>query len=311
MKRREWVFLSIAFFILGFVPVVQSDAKEESGFVGSEACKECHPAKYDQFMKSIHGKKAIPGSPVNHEGCESCHGPGAVHVEKEGGKVGIFAFSRTESSTAKDSKCLACHEDMRGVENWNLSKHKSFLVACINCHSIHSPMQKKDLLISPEPDLCFGCHRNIRTQFNKQSHHPIKEEFVGRQALQCSYCHNPMGTFDVKAMLKADSVNDLCYKCHAEKRGPYAFEHPPVPENCLNCHEVHGSNHSRLLTRRVPLLCESCHDEVGGRHNTDPYTNLHSFLGTATSGKNRFFGRSCLNCHGNIHGSSLAPTFQR
>jgi len=312
MKRGGLVFLSIFLFVSALVLFTHNSVRGDSGFVGSETCKDCHPDKYDQFMKSIHGKKAIPGAPINRERCESCHGPGAQHVEKGGGiGVAIFAFSKKESSTARDSKCLACHENMRGVENWNLSKHKSFLVTCDNCHSIHSPMQKKELLKSPEPDLCFGCHRNIRSQFNKQSHHPIREVFVGRQALKCSSCHNPMGTFDIKAMIRADSVNDLCYKCHAEKRGPYAFEHPPVPENCLNCHEMHGSNHSRLLTRKVPLLCESCHDTVGGRHNTDPYTNLHSFSGTATSGKNRFFGRGCLNCHGNIHGSSLSEFFVR
>jgi predicted CXXCH cytochrome family protein len=77
----------------------------------------------------------------------------------------------------------------------------------------------------------------------------------------------------------------------------------------LNCHEVHGSNHSRLLTRKVPLLCQSCHDV--GTHPTRPYTNLQSFLGSATAGKNRFFGGSCLNCHGNIHGSSLSQFFVR
>jgi len=310
-SARILIFLLI-FFAFGLVPVAQDSARGDSGFVGSETCKDCHEVYYNTFIKSVHGKKAIPGSPINTEACESCHGPGAQHVEKGGGRgVAIFAFSKKEISTARDSKCLACHENMRGMANWNLSKHKSFLITCDNCHSIHSAVPGKNYLKAQEPDLCFGCHRNIRAKFNKQSHHPIKEEFVGRQALKCSNCHNPMGTFDIKAMLKADSVNDLCYKCHAEKRGPYAFEHPPVPENCLFCHEPHGSNHSRLLTRKAPLLCESCHDEVGGRHNTDPYTNLHSFSGTATSGKNRFFGRSCLNCHGNIHGSSLSEFFVR
>ena len=309
---RSVLFFLLIFFAFGLVPIAHDSAKGDSGFAGSETCKDCHEVYYNNFIKSVHGKKAIPGSPINKEGCESCHGPGAQHIEKGGGRgVAIFVFNKKESSTTRDSKCLACHENMRGVENWNLSKHKSFLVTCDNCHSIHSAVPGKNYLKAPEPDLCFGCHRSIRTQFNKQSHHPIKEEFVSRQALKCSSCHNPMGTFDIKAMIKADSVNDLCYRCHAEKRGPYAFEHPPVPENCLFCHEVHGSNHSRLLTRKAPLLCESCHDEVGGRHNTDPYTNLHSFSGTATSGKNRFFGRSCLNCHGNIHGSSLSEFFVR
>jgi DmsE family decaheme c-type cytochrome len=312
MKRGGLVSLFIFSFVSALVFFTHNSAKGDSEFVGSEVCKDCHEAQYNKFMKSIHGKKAIPGAPINRDGCESCHGPGAQHVEKGGGRgVAIFVFSKKENSTARDSKCLACHENMRGVENWNLSKHKSFLVTCDNCHSIHSAVPGKNYLKAQEPDLCFGCHRNIRTQFNKQSHHPIKEAFVGRQALKCSSCHNPMGTFDIKAMIRADSVNDLCYKCHAEKRGPYAFEHPPVTENCLNCHEMHGSNHSRLLTRKVPLLCESCHDTVGGRHNTDPYTNLHSFSGTATSGKNRFFGRGCLNCHGNIHGSSLSEFFVR
>jgi DmsE family decaheme c-type cytochrome len=118
-----------------------------------------------------------------------------------------------------------------------------------------------------------------------------------------------MGTPNIKAMLKADSVNDLCYKCHAEKRGPYAFEHPPVPENCLLCHEIHGSNHGRLLARKVPLLCQNCHTVSG--HPSRPNTNLSSFGGPATAQKNKFFGRSCLNCHGNIHGSSLSPAFDR
>jgi DmsE family decaheme c-type cytochrome len=309
MKRGTLVLL---FMLVSFslILITWNIVRGDSEFVGSEACKDCHEAFYNKFIKSVHGKKAIPGTPINQDGCESCHGPGAQHVEKGGGRgVAIFAFNREADPNARESKCLACHGETRDLPFWNLSKHKSMQIACDNCHSIHSAVPGKDYLKAPEPDLCFGCHKSIRAQFNKQSHHPVKEEFVGRQALKCSSCHNPMGTFDVKAMIRADSVNDLCYKCHAEKRGPYAFEHPPVPENCLNCHEMHGSNHSRLLVRKVPLLCQSCHN--AGRHPGSPYTNLHSFTGPATSSKTRFFGRGCLNCHGNIHGSSLSEFFVR
>lgn len=309
MGKRISVFISVLFAFL-LVLITQNSVKGDSQYIGSEICKDCHEAQYNKFMKYVHGKKAVPRNPANRDECESCHGPGAQHVEKGGGRgVAIFAFSKKESSTARDSKCLECHGETRDLPFWNLSKHKSMQIACDNCHSIHSAVPGKDYLKAPEPDLCFGCHRNIRTQFNKQSHHPIKEAFVGRQVLKCSSCHNPMGTFDVKAMIKADSVNDLCYKCHAEKRGPYAFDHPPVPENCLNCHEMHGSNHSRLLVRKVPLLCQNCHTVSG--HPSRPYTNLSSFGGSATAQKNKFFARGCLNCHGNIHGSSLSPAFVR
>jgi DmsE family decaheme c-type cytochrome len=309
MRRKVFVLLPILLVFL-FIFIAVSKVRSDEGYVGIETCKACHPDLYSGFVKSIHGKKAIPGSPINEEGCESCHGPGAQHVEKGGGKGTIFAFGKKESASVKESKCLACHEDMQGVENWNMSMHKTAGISCDMCHSIHMAKVQRDLLTEKEPYLCFGCHKDIRAQFNKQSHHPIKEEFVGRQAVKCSNCHNPMGTPNIsKAMIRADSVNDLCYKCHADKRGPYAFEHPPVPEKCLYCHEIHGSNHTKLLVRKVPLLCQSCHDVAG--HVSQPYTNLHSFTGPATSGKNRFFARSCLNCHGNIHGSSLSPAFYR
>ncbi len=304
-------FISVLLFFLGFLFILLlkgdfiGNAIGETSYVGSETCKGCHEPYFLGFQKSVHGKKAIPGSPANTEGCESCHGPGAQHVEKGGGKgVGLLVFGRKTDARAKDSKCLACHEVSKDMPFWNLSRHKTMDVSCVDCHSIHSAGMKKNMLKVAEPDLCFGCHRNIRAQTNKQSHHPIREGKI-----KCSDCHNPMGTSNMKAMIKADSVNDLCYKCHAEKRGPYAFEHPPVPENCLLCHEIHGSNHTKLLVRKVPFVCQSCHMATG--HPSRPYTNFHSFGGPATANKNKFFARSCLNCHGNIHGSSLSPSFDR
>jgi predicted CXXCH cytochrome family protein len=61
-------------------------------------------------------------------------------------------------------------------------------------------------------------------------------------------------------MVKADSVNDACYSCHADKRGPFVWEHPPVRENCVNCHDAHGSHHDKMLNARMPFLCQRCHD---------------------------------------------------
>jgi DmsE family decaheme c-type cytochrome len=301
MKRRALVFLSIL-SVFALVLIAQNSAKGDSGFVGSEACKDCHEGYYNTLMKSVHGKKVVPGSPVNREGCESCHGPGAQHAEKGGGKgVAIFVFARGADVKTRASKCLGCHEESKHLASWDIGKHKSAGISCDNCHSIHKPGNKS--LKIGEPDLCYSCHKYIRTQQNKQSHHPVNE---GR--IKCSNCHEVHGTFGPR-MVKADSVNDLCYTCHAEKRGPFAFEHPPVQENCLNCHEIHGSNHSKLLVRKVPFLCQSCHTRTG--HPSRPATNFHSFGGLATANKNKFYARSCLNCHGNIHGSSRSATFDR
>jgi DmsE family decaheme c-type cytochrome len=289
------------------------DAEGNAGYAGTEACKGCHEDYYNKFVKSVHGKKAIAGSPANKDGCESCHGPGAQHAEKGGGRgVAIFAYGKKTDPKEASAKCLACHEESKVLAFWNMNRHKAAGNSCASCHSIHKGVDQ--LLIAREPDLCYNCHKNIRAQENKQSHHPVQEAFVGRQALKCSSCHDTMSAFGTDPangfnsssrsgtdkMLKADSVNELCYKCHAEKRGPYMWEHPPVAENCLSCHEAHGSNHSKLLISKVPLLCQACHT---GGHPGNPYTNRNSFTGTASS-RNRFFARSCLNCHTNIHGSN-------
>ena len=112
--------------------------------------------------------------------------------------------------------------------------------------------------------------------------------------------------------LKAESVNELCYSCHAEKRGPFLFEHAPVREDCVSCHEPHGTNHKRLLVQKLPNLCWNCHLTGSGHFGSGD--NLSTELGAriaptgAPSGyptaNSRFVEKSCKNCHINLHGSN-------
>src|SRR5438132_9467247 len=65
----------------------------------------------------------------------------------------------------------------------------------------------------------------------------------------CTSCHNPHGGEGGK-MLVDLTVNNVCYTCHAEKRGPFLWDHPPVRENCRS--EEHTSelqSHSDLVCR--------------------------------------------------------------
>lgn len=290
---RKIAFL-LSFFV--FVLVAVNLAKNVEGSTGRgdmEACKSCHEDYYNSFVASIHGKKSISGSPINQEGCENCHTNGSMHVEKGGGKgVAIFAFGKKVDAKEKSKKCLSCHNDNKTTAFWEMSKHKSNGVACTDCHSIHTKENKG--LKAKESELCYSCHKDIKVQFSKQSHHPLNEGKI-----KCSSCHTPHGGFGPK-MILADAVNELCYNCHAEKRGPFLNEHPPVEENCLNCHAVHGSNHSRMLVKKQPQLCQACHDF--SRHPGTPYTKYESFVGSASS--NKLYARGCLNCHSNIHGSN-------
>lgn len=251
--------------------------------VASETCKECHPDIFAKHVASLHGKAG--------KDCEACHGGAADHVANPS-VTNIISFGRKGDVKRQNEQCLSCHGSSQKLMSWDSSIHKQEDVACVSCHSVH----KSPKPFARDPEACFGCHKDIRAQANNFSHHPIIEGKV-----KCSDCHNPHGNMGVKAMIKDESVNQLCYKCHSDKRGPFVWEHPPVAENCLNCHNPHGAKSGRLLNEKMPSLCENCHADEG--HHSTAYGNNFGFTGGANK-QAQFYGRSCLNCHGAIHGSN-------
>lgn len=278
----------------------------------TETCKQCHAAQFDTYQASTHGQKGNRAGPANAGGCNACHGDGTAHIKAGGGRgVGIInPASKALPAEAKSKACLSCHEGARNLAFWDSGQHKKNDVSCSNCHSIHSDniLKKPGPSISPyvttgrqlQYETCVSCHKDIRQQILKPSRHPIIE---GK--LKCSSCHEPHGALS-KAMVKSESVNTLCTSCHTDKRGPWIHEHPPVEENCLACHNVHGSPHNKLLAQKVPNLCQDCHDWT--RHPSTPYGRNRGFPAIGGNTGATFVARACLNCHNQIHGSNAAPS---
>lgn len=275
-------------------PKVAVDA--EATFVGSQVCMGCHASQASAFAQTLMGR--IARTQKGKMECESCHGAGSLHVKLGGGRGagGIISFRADDTSrTAEEHNaiCLACHE--RGDRTyWRSSTHDTRGVACTNCHQVMRKVSvKHQLFKSTEVETCFQCHKLQRAQLQRSSHMPVRE---GK--MTCSDCHNPHGSA-TDSLLKEVSLNDTCYKCHADKRGPFLWEHFPVRENCGNCHEPHGSNNEFLLKIAKPRLCYQCHTAAHGNPS-------NALAGTS-------FNRACTNCHSQIHGSN-APAgvlFQR
>jgi DmsE family decaheme c-type cytochrome len=125
---------------------------------------------------------------------------------------------------------------------------------------------------------------------------------VREAGLTCSSCHNVHGSTNVKLLRAGTTVDESCTSCHADKRGPYLWEHAPVSESCVTCHDPHGSNNDRMLVSKQPFLCQRCH--VTSRH---PPTVYEGYLLNNSSNGNKIFGRACTGCHQLIHGSN-APS---
>jgi DmsE family decaheme c-type cytochrome len=179
-------------------------------------------------------------------------------------------------------------------------------MACTSCHQVHA-QQDKVRVRTTQAEVCFTCHKEQRAQANRISHHPTKEGKV-----VCSDCHNSHGSTGPKLLVK-QTLNATCYTCHAEKRGPLLWEHSPVTDDCGNCHTPHGSTNTPLLKARPPYLCQECHTNehasslrMTGSTMTQGLvtTNLGQQVpgGINVSAFNT--GRSCLNCHVQVHGSN-------
>src|SRR6185503_11789958 len=77
-------------------------------YVGSETCEHCHEAQFKSFSKTAHAKLTAAGWKPEHQGCESCHGPGRAHIEGAGDKTKIRTFQHESAKQISDS-CLRCH----------------------------------------------------------------------------------------------------------------------------------------------------------------------------------------------------------
>ena len=290
-------------------------------YVGSETCAACHDEKHKEFAVTAHARLGSDSSWKNKVvGCESCHGPGKEHVEAGGDKTKIRTFEG-ETSKQISETCLKCHAGREEHNNFRRGEHWRNDVGCTDCHSSHLPntaankadsnvfvshanaekpgFANEKMLRLGEPQLCLRCHTEAKHQFDQPFHHKVLEG-----AMKCSDCHNAHGGFETKQARLTTGTDAACVKCHADKQGPFTFEHAPVKtEGCASCHTPHGSANPKMLrTSSVAQLCLECHSQdhgVGAQEPAGPAHNLNLQY------------RDCTTCHVKIHGSHASPVFMR
>ncbi len=289
--------MALALGVLPAAAQAPQPAASQPGFApnGERTCLTCHGSdpKVTAILKSPMAVKGDPRTPFANGGCEACHGPSADHAAMRAKSPAIvFKGPNTSPVAVRNQQCLTCHQ--AGLRmNWQGSQHATNDIACNDCHTVH--VAKDPVLVkATQPAKCFTCHAEQRADSFKFSHHPIREGLV-----VCADCHNPHGSPGPK-LLKEFTVNETCYNCHAEKRGPLLWEHEPVRENCLNCHTPHGSTQAALLIERPPYLCQECHANSG--HQSTPLSG--STLQGQIAANIRLMARGCVNCHSQIHGSN-------
>lgn len=266
-------------------------ASNALGAITPQVCYQCH-SSMAQYEHMAHPHQMLG---KNGFSCETCHDPhGNVRQE-----------TRTDL-------CLSCHKDAPTMA-WHSSTHSLHGVACTDCHNPHPSTfvdqsvgihhthlnrPKRMPMAVDEPDACYKCHPKVYAESSLPSHHPIKEGKV-----VCSDCHDGHG--QAHGNLKEATVNQLCYRCHADKQGPFAYEHASCTQDCSMCHAPHGAVTNNLLHQPATFLCLRCHSG----HRVGPTSGAHSFAGLPDVGNDvgqqRAFFSNCTECHAQIHGSDL------
>ncbi len=311
----------------------QKAGPAQASYVGEEACANCHADLAEQFGYSMHARLKEWEMRDTLSKCESCHGPGSLHVENSGDPSYIYNFKGEEGREASRA-CMSCHYSTHAAD-WPGSVHFMAGLGCGDCHKIHQSRRvllpsanpfvgargrnpelgavrprragppETASLAKPEPEICFDCHREKRAQINYSSHHPIIE-----RRMKCSNCHEVHGSDEEPLLRAPEGLNEMCTSCHPAQQGPFVFEHAAVEEGCTTCHNPHGSVANNLLAQNEPFLCLQCHEahfHIGREGIDTPIDRPTGVTGNpyGAAGWRRAFTTKCTSCHPSVHGSDL------
>lgn len=235
------------------------------------SCAACHSTNLEKNFDGHSDSFATTFSQID-VGCESCHGPGSLHVEIAQNRwlqwdpvhgKGLFSL---KSATAKQQidTCAGCHSRRRLLtEDFHDSRQ-------VHDHLIYEPMRRETYFVDgqiKDEDYVYGSFLQSKMHM---------------KGIRCTDCHNPhTGKTHYPG-------NQLCTSCHQHPAGVYdstqhhGHQAGSEGSQCVNCHMPHRyymevdprRDHSIRVPRPdlsvrlgVPNACTGCHLE---QKNVDP-----------------------------------------
>lgn len=208
-------------------------------FVGSEECATCHEDTVHDFKRADHAKLQAKGKNAVNVGCESCHGPGSLHVEAGGGAGTIINPDKNPDT------CYQCHLDKKAEFSMPFAHPvANGKMSCSDCHDSHKGSMSS---LEGINDTCTKCHTAQQGPFVFE-HDAVREG--------CVSCHSPHGSVNPRMLTERNA--NLCLKCHFQQQTAageiriadrnHATNHTTRTCWSSGCHEqVHGSNTGRHL----------------------------------------------------------------
>jgi hypothetical protein len=120
------------------VGAVQQLPVSAADYVGEETCLSCHPTR--SYKGTAHALATNARTPASTHGCESCHGPGKLHVDA-GGDTAKIRNPGTLPVREGNDICATCHDRAHPAVAGTVPDRRD--TGCATCHSVHSPKGAK------------------------------------------------------------------------------------------------------------------------------------------------------------------------
>ncbi|MEZ5070751.1 MAG: cytochrome C [Bacteroidales bacterium] len=284
---------------------------EKTGFALQEAhtkpgCAECH--KKDFIADPALREKSFTYLGLSRD-CKTCH------EDRHQGSLG--------------TECASCHNERSFRPATGFShersafplKGKHSAVTCSSCHpAVRSNGKETVRYKGIAHGACIDCHRDVHEN---------------RFGTDCSRCHSESGFREIRQtagfrheetgyLLKGKHATLKCNACHKKD-----YVTPVAHQTCTDCHSDYHNGQFASTVRAGATGkagdCAGCHNETGfspslyplERHQESSFVLGQAHLATpcfechkkGDRWEFRNIGRSCTDCHENVHLGFMDPTY--
>lgn len=231
-------------------------------------CDGCHSTNYDIRTKQVTEWNV---------GCETCHGPGSLHV-KAPSPANIVNAARLDYIRAADI-CIQCHSQGQPLNNPIEGKYYDWPVGYQPGARLSDYWKLEERHLGEET---FTHWPEGSAHKNRMQGNDYVTSLMYTKGVQCSHCHDVHGTAHNADTIR--SGNALCLQCH----GPRS---PNGPSGSLEEHTHHRADSSGSK-------CTECHMPKIAKTVSDVRVRSHTFrfIPPAMSEKYKV-PNPCTACH--------------
>lgn len=263
---------------LGLLVAVAQAQPAKPVVVGTAVCMTCHSSYARLWASMGHSQAMLTDSvPVDKRGCEGCHGPGGEHVGRNRKQIVSWAKLATDEQA---KVCLQCHQKQGFSEDAWFDRAHGAVLTCTQCHEVHKPVKRDQLLKPGEGRECEPCHDDLAEKIADKTHHTLVDG-----ALSCTQCHRFHATGE-KSLLAAP-LDKLCADCHGDET-PRPESHKRKDFKLKHKTEAKGKQDQCLMCHDQEAFCNRCHS-VKIPHPED-FVEKHDKESKAKP-------TACLGCH--------------